>query len=113
MVKNPPGNAGDSGLVPGLGRSPGVGDGTHCSILAWETPRTEELGGPQSMGSQSVGLDRETEYTHTREIGADDRNCGLKAGSSLGSRQTSSGGTVCLPCCHHSAWNPSIKNCFH
>ena len=27
---------------------------THSSILAWETPWTEELGGLQSMGSQSV-----------------------------------------------------------
>ena len=25
---------------------------THSSILAWRIPRTEELGGPQSMGSQ-------------------------------------------------------------
>ena len=28
---------------------------THCSILAWRIPRTEELGGLQSMGSQRVG----------------------------------------------------------
>ena len=26
--------------------------GTHSSILAWEIPWTEELGGLQSMGSQ-------------------------------------------------------------
>ena len=26
----------------------------HSSILAWETPRTEELGGLQSMGSQQL-----------------------------------------------------------
>ena len=26
---------------------------THCSILAWEIPWTEESGGLQSMGSQS------------------------------------------------------------
>ena len=25
---------------------------THSSILAWEIPWTEELGGPQSMGSE-------------------------------------------------------------
>ena len=25
----------------------------HCSILAWEIPWTKELGGLQSMGSQS------------------------------------------------------------
>ena len=28
---------------------------THSSILAWEIPWTEELGGLQSMGSQRVG----------------------------------------------------------
>ena len=41
MVKKPPVNAGDVGLIPGLGRSPGEGNGkTHSSILAWEILRT-------------------------------------------------------------------------
>ena len=38
VVTNPRANAGDTrdvGSVPGLGRSPGVGNGTHSSILAW------------------------------------------------------------------------------
>ena len=30
---------------------------THCSILAWRIPWTEEPGGLQSMGSQRVGHD--------------------------------------------------------
>ena len=30
---------------------------TCSSVLAWKTPRTEELGGLQSMGSQRVGHD--------------------------------------------------------
>ena len=30
---------------------------THCSILAWEIPWTEEPGGLQSMGSLRVGHD--------------------------------------------------------
>ena len=30
---------------------------THCSILAWRIPRTEEPGGLQSTGSQRVGHD--------------------------------------------------------
>ena len=30
---------------------------THSSILAWEIPWTEEPGGLQSMGSQTVGHD--------------------------------------------------------
>ena len=29
VVKNPPANAGDAGLIPGLGRSPGEGYGKH------------------------------------------------------------------------------------
>ena len=38
MVKNLPasvGDTGDAGLIPGLGRSPGEGNGTHSKILAW------------------------------------------------------------------------------
>ena len=45
-------NAGDVGLIPGSGRSPGEGNGNHANILAWEIPWTEEPGGLQSMGSQ-------------------------------------------------------------
>jgi len=33
-VKNLPDNAGDMGLIPGSERSPGGGNGNHCSILA-------------------------------------------------------------------------------
>ena len=40
---------------------------THSSILAWRIPRTEELGGLQSMGLQNVGHDWEI-YTHTHFI---------------------------------------------
>ena len=29
---------------------------TYSSILAWVIPRTEEPGGPQSIGLQTVGL---------------------------------------------------------
>ena len=37
-------NAGDPGLIPGLGRSPGEGNTACSSILAWKIPRTEEPG---------------------------------------------------------------------
>ena len=40
------------GSIPGSGRSPGEGNGSHSSILAWESPGTEKPGRPQSMGSQ-------------------------------------------------------------
>ena len=56
MVKNLPvneGDAGDPGLIPGLGRPPGEGNGTPLSIPVWKIPWTEESGGLQAMGSQS------------------------------------------------------------
>ena len=36
-------------LILGLGRSPGEGNATHSSILAWEIQWTEEPGGLQSV----------------------------------------------------------------
>ena len=51
MVKNPP--AMQETRVQSLGRSPGKGNGTHSSILAWEIPRTEEPDWLQFMGFQS------------------------------------------------------------
>ena len=39
---------------------------THASILAWEIPWTEELGGLQSMGLQRGGYDLVTEHARTR-----------------------------------------------
>ena len=51
------GAAGDMGSIPESGRYPGVGNGTHYSILAWKIPWTEETGRLQSMGSLRVGQD--------------------------------------------------------
>ena len=45
MVKNPPASEGDVGSILELGRSPGEGNATHFSILAWKIPWTEEPGG--------------------------------------------------------------------
>ena len=47
-------NAGNLGLIPGSGRSPGEGNTAHSSILAWRIPWTEESRGLQSTGSQRV-----------------------------------------------------------
>ena len=55
--------AGEPGVIPGLGSSPVEAMATHSSILAWRIPRTEEPGGLQSMGLQSLGHDWET-FTH-------------------------------------------------
>ena len=54
MVKNPPANTGDVGLISGLRRSPGEGMAAHCSILAWRIPWTEEPGGLQPMGRKEL-----------------------------------------------------------
>ena len=54
VVKNPPANAGDLDSIPGLGRSPGKGNGNPLQDYCLEIPRTEEPGRLQSMGSQRV-----------------------------------------------------------
>ena len=50
-------NAGDSGLIPGSGRSPGEEMATNSSIHAWRILWTEEPCGLWSIGLQRVGHD--------------------------------------------------------
>ena len=50
-------NAGDLGLIPGLGRSPGEGNGNPLQYSCLENFLVEEPGGLQSMGSQRFGHD--------------------------------------------------------
>ena len=50
-------NVGDTGSIPGSGRSPGQGNGYRLQYSCPEAPGTEETGGLQSMGSQRVGHD--------------------------------------------------------
>ena len=60
VVKNPPaiaGDTGDMGSIPGSGRFPGIGNGHPLQYSCLETPRTEEPGRLQSMGSQRAGRD--------------------------------------------------------
>ena len=38
VVKNPPANAGDVGLIPGSGRSPGEGNGNPLQYSCLENP---------------------------------------------------------------------------
>ena len=47
---------------PWVGKTPGAGMETDSSVLGWRIPRTEEPGGPQSVGSHRVG---HTECTAT------------------------------------------------
>ena len=60
MVKNLPANAEDirdQGLIPGSGRPPKEGHATHFSILAWKTPKTEELDGGCYLWARRVRHD--------------------------------------------------------
>ena len=51
-------NAGNMGLIPGLGRYPGGSHGNPLQcFLAWRTPWKEESGRLQPMESQRVGHD--------------------------------------------------------
>ena len=64
VVKNPHGNAGDKGSNPGQEDPLEWEMATHSSILAWESPWTEEPGRLQCMSSQRVGHDLFTEHAH-------------------------------------------------
>ena len=60
MVKNPTAKAGEVGLIPGSGRSPGGGNGNPLWYSCLENSWTEEPGRLQSKGSQGVGYDLAT-----------------------------------------------------
>ena len=55
MVKNLPAIAEDVGLIPGLGKSPGVGNSNPLQYSCLENPMDRGAGGGglQFMGSQS------------------------------------------------------------
>ena len=56
-IKNLAANAGD-GFDPWVGKTPMENEmATHSSILAWESPWTEEPGRLQSMGLHRVSYD--------------------------------------------------------
>ena len=55
VVKNPPGNAGDVGLIPGSGRAPGEGNGNPLQYSCLENRMDRGPAVLQSMGVQSVG----------------------------------------------------------
>ena len=62
MVKNLPANAGDTGSIPGSGRSPGEENGNplQCSCLGNPVDR-EARQATQSMGTQRVKHDSVTQ----------------------------------------------------
>ena len=52
MVKNLPASAGVAGSIPGLGRSPGEGNGDLLQYSCLGNPMDREPGGLQFIGSQ-------------------------------------------------------------
>ena len=52
MVKNPPANAGEAGLIPGSGRSPGGGNGNPLQYSCLGNLMNREPGRLRSMGSR-------------------------------------------------------------
>ena len=66
MVKKPPANARDAGLMLGQEGPLEKAMAPHSSILAWGIPWTGETGGLQSMGSQRVRHDLVTKQQPTR-----------------------------------------------
>jgi len=70
VVKNPLAHAGeirDSGSIPGLGRSPGEGNGCALQYSCLEIPWTEEPGGLQSIWSQRDKIEA-TWHTHVFHV---------------------------------------------
>ena len=55
LVKNPPANSGDSGSIPGSGRSSGERNGNPLQCSCLENPMDRGSGGWQSMPLQRVG----------------------------------------------------------
>ena len=57
MVNNSPvnaGNAGDAGLIPGLGRSPGEGNGNPLQYSCLENPMERSLASYSPWGRKTV-----------------------------------------------------------
>jgi len=60
VVKNLPANTGDLGSIPGLGRSPGEGNGNPLQYSCLENPIDGGAWRLQSMGFQRVRYDLAT-----------------------------------------------------
>ena len=68
LVKNPPvdaGDAKDSGSIPGLGRSPGEGNGYPLQYSCLQNPMNGGAWWTVVIQSQRVGHDWETEHAYT------------------------------------------------
>ena len=56
MVKKPPANAGDMGLIPGLGRPPGEGNGNPLQYFCMENPLDRGPAGYSPCGCKESNM---------------------------------------------------------
>ena len=63
VVKNPPTNAGDMGLIPGLGRSPGEVNGNPFQYSCLGNPIDREAWWASVHGVTRVGHNLASEYS--------------------------------------------------
>ena len=69
MVKNPPANTGDAGLIPGSGRFPGDGYGNPLQYLCLENPMNRGAWqGYSPWGHKRVRQDSETKQEQHRYL---------------------------------------------
>ena len=71
VVKTPPASAEevrDVGSIPGLGRSPGGGNGNHSCIPAWRIPWTEEPDGYSPWGHKGLDTTEHALSTHAWRV---------------------------------------------
>ena len=65
VVKSPPANAGDTGLIPGLGRSPGEGNGNPVQYSCLENPMGREAWWATVHWGHKESDTTECVHTHT------------------------------------------------
>ena len=65
MVKNPPASAGDVGLIPKWGRSPGGGHGSPPVFLPGESLGERSLAGYSLSSHEELDM---TEHTHIHTL---------------------------------------------
>ena len=63
MVKNPPADGGDSGSIPGSGRSPGAGNGNPPQYSC-----LEDSHGQRSLAGYSPGVAESDTTEHTQRV---------------------------------------------
>ena len=74
-------NAGDVGLIPGLGRSPGSGNGNPLQLFF--TGESQGQKGYNPRGSQRVRHNWATKHTRTHYVPETSLGSGAEAGSNI------------------------------